>query len=188
MTKSEIRKVHKSLRKDLTEAEIEDFSLEIANQLLGLPIWNYQYYHLFLSIIEQKEVNTDYILNILAGKDKHVILSKSNFSTLEMSHFLLTDATTLKKNKWHIPEPVDGISISTEKIEVVFIPLLAFDNNGNRIGYGKGFYDTFLKTCKAKTIKIGLSFFEATEKISDVFKHDIKLDYCITPKRIYSFV
>jgi 5-formyltetrahydrofolate cyclo-ligase len=56
------------------------------------------------------------------------------------------------------------------------------------VGYGKGFYDKFLLNCKPETIKIGLSFFEAEETIGDVFENDVKLDYCITPKKVYAFL
>ncbi|WP_040246971.1 5-formyltetrahydrofolate cyclo-ligase [Psychroserpens mesophilus] len=187
MTKAELRRTYKVLRQQLSENQVEDLSLSIANQLLTLPIWNFNFYHIFLSITEQKEVNTDYILNILSGKDKHIVISKSNFSTLEMSHFLLADNTVIKKNALHIPEPIDGISIGSNQIEVVFIPLLAFDKSGHRVGYGKGFYDNFLKDCNPETLKIGLSFFEAEEEITDVFEGDIQLDYCVTPEEIYSF-
>jgi len=187
MTKAELRKSHKLLRKHLSENQVEDLSLKIANQLLTLPIWDYQFYHTFLSIIEHKEVNTDFILNILSGKDKHIIISKSDFSTLEMSHYLLTDSTTIKKNEWNIPEPLDGIPIDSKQIDVVFIPLLAFDQAGNRVGYGKGFYDKFLTNCKPEILKIGLSFFEAETIISDVFENDVNLDYCVTPQHIYNF-
>ena len=91
------------------------------------------------------------------------------------------------QNEWNIPEPINGISISTEQIDVVFIPLLAYDKTGNRVGYGKGFYDKFLAKCKPETIKIGLSFFESVESIIDVFEEDIRLDYCVTPKLIYKY-
>lgn len=187
MTKSDLRKKYKSLRKELSTTQINDFSISIANQLLKLPIWNFYFYHIFLAIEAQKEVNTDYILNILSGKDKHIVISKSNFETGEMINFLLTDSTIIKKNPYNIPEPVDGIEISNDKIEVVFIPLLAFDKKGNRVGYGKGFYDRFLATCKPETIKIGLSFFEAEAEITDVFESDVRLDYCVTSIGVYSF-
>jgi len=187
MTKSELRKTYKTLRNNLSDYDIDIFSLSIANRLLKLPIWEHSFYHIFLSIEEQKEINTDYILNILSGKDKNILISKSDFNTGEMLHFLLTDNTVIKKNKYNIPEPIDGIEISNDKIEVVFIPLLAFDQNGNRVGYGKGFYDRFLANCQPKTTKIGLSFFEAETEITDVFKSDIKLDYCVTPTKIYKF-
>ncbi|MFV9549718.1 5-formyltetrahydrofolate cyclo-ligase [Algibacter sp. PT7-4] len=187
MTKTELRKTYKAKRKDLSENQIEDLSLAISNQLLKLPIWNFSFYHIFLSIVEHKEVNTDYILNILSGKDKNILISKSNFKTGGMTHFLLTDNTVIKKNAYNIPEPINGIEISNDKIEVVFIPLLAFDKKGNRVGYGKGFYDKFLSNCKPETIKIGLSFFEAENKITDTFDGDIALDYCVTANNVYKF-
>jgi 5-formyltetrahydrofolate cyclo-ligase len=187
MTKTELRQLYKQKRKTLSSEAIENGSLDISNQLLKLPIWNASFYHLFLSITEHKEINTDYILNILSGKDKNIIISKSDFESIKMTHYLLMDNTIIKKNKWNIPEPVDGIEIDTAKIEVVFVPLLAFDKQGHRIGYGKGFYDTFLFECAPETVKIGLSLFEAEDLIEGVFESDVALDYCVTPDHVYSF-
>ena len=187
MTKSDLRKAYKSLRSNLSDVVVDEFSLAIANNLLKLPIWEYSFYHIFLSIEEQKEVNTDYILNILSGKDKNIVISKSDFETGNMTHYLLTDNTKINKNRYNIPEPIDGIEISNHKIDVVFIPLLAFDKLGNRVGYGKGFYDKFLANCKTETLKIGLSFFEAEAEITNIFEKDVKLDYCVTPNQVYRF-
>lgn len=187
MKKVELRKKYKALRAQLTIDDIESLSLEIANELLQVPIWHHSFYHLFLTIEEQKEINTEYILNILAGMDKNIVISKSNFKTNTLENFLLTDNTTLIKSKYNIPEPINGIPIQNEKIEIIFVPLLAFDKKGNRVGYGKGFYDNFLKTCNEDTLKIGLSFFEAEDLIEDTREDDIKLDYCVTPTRLYQF-
>ena len=187
MTKKELRIKYKALRNQLSEEDLEEMSLAIANKVLTLPVWEKSYFHIFLPIIEQNEVDTEFILHLLSGKDKEIIISKSDFETREMTHFLLTDNTKIKKNEYNIPEPVDGIEVSTKKIDVVFVPLLAFDKSGHRVGYGKGFYDRFLKACKPETIKIGLSFFEAEEKIEDVFENDVKLDYCVTPNKVYEF-
>ena len=187
MDKKELRKKYKTLRKNLSEDTIEEWSLKIANQLIRLDIWQHSFYHLFLPIESQKEINTEYILQILAGKDKNIVLSKSDFSTREMTHFLLTDNTTIKKNSYDIPEPIDGLEVPVFKIDVVFVPLLAFDENGNRVGYGKGFYDKFLAECKPEILKIGLSFFESEKVISDVLNTDIQLDLCITPTKVYNF-
>ena len=187
MLKKELRQKYKALRSQLSENDLEEMSLSIANKVLTLPIWEKSYFHIFLSITEHKEINTENILHLLSGKDKNIIISKSDFATREMTHFLLTDNTKIKKNQYNIPEPVDGIEVPTHKIEVVFVPLLAFDKSGHRAGYGKGFYDNFLKECKSETIKIGLSFFEAEEKIEDVFDGDVKLDYCVTPNEVYEF-
>ena len=187
MIKKELRLKYKTLRKQLSENELEEMSLAIANKLLKLPIWEKNYFHVFLPITEHHEVNTEFILHILSGKDKEIIISKSDFESRKMTHFLLTDNTKIKKNEYNIPEPVDGIEVPAHKIDVIFVPLLAFDKKGHRVGYGKGFYDHFLSDCKPVTIKIGLSFFEAEESITDIFESDIQLDFCVTPNSIYSF-
>jgi 5-formyltetrahydrofolate cyclo-ligase len=194
MDKKALRSKYKVLRQSLTQEEIEDKSLAIANQLLRMDavpslrlVWDKLYYHLFLTIEEQKEINTEYILQILAGKDKEIVISKCDFATLGMTHFLLTDNTKIKKNSYNVPEPVDGLEVPDAKIDVVFVPLLAYDKQGNRVGYGKGFYDNFLSKCKPETIKIGLSFFPPEEKIEDVSANDVKLDFCVTPEGVICF-
>ena len=187
MNKKELRAEYKALRQELSPDDIDDKSLAIANIMLQLDVWEKTYFHLFLTIEEQKEIETEFILQILAGYDKEIVVAKSNFETLEMTNYLLTDNTKFQKNEHNIYEPVDGIEVPTAKIEVVFVPLLAYDKMGNRVGYGKGFYDSFLSKCNEDVIKIGLSFFEPEETIDDVSPTDIRLDYCVTPKTIHSF-
>lgn len=187
MKKSEIRSEYKALRKELSQNQLDEMSLVIANKLITLPIWDKTYFHIFLPITEHNEVNTEFILHLLSGKDKEIIVSKSDFESRNMTHFLLTDNTKIIKNEYNIPEPVDGIEVPSIKIEVVFVPLLAFDKKGHRVGYGKGFYDKFLSECKPGTVKIGLSCFEAEELIEDIFEGDVLLDYCVTPNKVYFF-
>ena len=79
--KKELRLKSKTLRNALSENEIEEMSLAVANKILTLPIWEKTYFHIFLPIIEQKEVNTEFILHLLSGKDKEIIVSKADFET-----------------------------------------------------------------------------------------------------------
>lgn len=187
MNKSELRTKYKTLRKELTFDEIMNDSLAIANHCLYLPIWEKTYFHLFLPIESQKEINTEFLLQVLAGRDKEIVISKTNFETHEMTHYLLTDNTKIKTNDYGIPEPVDGLEVPVHKIDVVFVPLLAFDKKGNRVGYGKGFYDQFLGECKEEVIKIGLSYFDPEEVIDDMQETDIRLNYCVTPFGVIEF-
>lgn len=187
MLKKELRKLYKEKRDLLSVEEIDSMSLAIANNTLKLPIWELTYFHLFLTIEEQQEVQTEYLLHVLHARDKEVVISKSDFSNNTMVNYLLTDNTRIKKNKYNIPEPVDGIVVPENKIDVVFIPLLAYDTKGNRVGYGRGFYDNLLTKTKNTCIKIGLSFFEPEPIITDVYDGDMPLDYCVTPETIYSF-
>jgi len=186
MLKHELRKKYKDLRENLNSSDISNYSILLANHVLQIPVWDFFYFHIFLSIEENKEVDTLPIITLLQGKDKNIVVPKVNGENT-MENYLLTDNTAFKKNRWHIPEPVDGIKIPESQIEVVFLPLLAFDKKGNRVGYGKGFYDTFLNKCKKETLKIGLSFFEVGDNIDDTNENDIPLDYCATPKRVYKF-
>ncbi|MDL5512985.1 5-formyltetrahydrofolate cyclo-ligase [Arenibacter sp. M-2] len=186
MLKKDLRLIYSERRKNLTSQIVSDSSLLIANQLLQLPIWSYSYYHLFLSITKKMEVDTSFIMSILQGKDKNILLPKM-LDDQNLVNYLLTDSTPIKKNSWNIPEPVDGIEVSPEKIDVVFLPLMAFDEEGHRVGYGKGFYDVLLNKCRPDVIKVGLSFFKAEKKIEDIDKHDVPMNFCVTPDRIYSF-
>ena len=186
MNKSHFRKKYKALRASLSEEEIEDSSLHISNLTLELPIWDHTVFHLFMPMVSKKEVNTEYILHILQGRDKTVLIPKSNFESGEMKHILLQDNTAFITSSYGIVEPVDGISMVPDQIDVVFVPLLAFGSNGHRIGYGKGFYDRFLAQCSPKCLFIGLSFFES-EELQDISLVDVPLHFCITPKKIYTF-
>tara|TARA_A100000171_G_scaffold53027_1_gene75543 strand:+ start:23441 stop:24001 length:561 start_codon:yes stop_codon:yes gene_type:complete len=186
MEKAELRKKYLKLRQSLSETEVDDLSIKIANKALQLPIWDKTYYHIFLAISEKKEVNTEFLLHILQGKDKSICIPKADFTTYEMQHILLQENTPIKVSEYGIPEPVEGITISPSKFDVVFVPLLAFDTFGNRVGYGKGFYDRFLAQCRPDCIKIGLSFFSAEEKILNE-NIDFPLNSSITPQKIYTF-
>lgn len=187
MDKSQIRKQYKILREGLSKTQIEDRSISIANRCLELPIWNKQIMHIFLSIENQKEVDTSFLRTLLQGKDKEIVIPKI-IDSERLQHFLLTDHTLFKKNSLGIPEPVSGIEIKPSLIDVVFIPLLSFDYKGNRVGYGKGYYDRFLLNCKEECLKIGLSFFEEEQCDFDVEDTDISLDFCVTPKQVYQYV
>jgi len=185
--KAALRKKYRDLRQSLSQKERESRSLEIANQSLKLDIWNFEYYHIFLPIEKQLEVDTQYLLSVLQGMDKNIVVSKSDFVSYKMTNYLLTDSTRIALNGYGIPEPVGGIEIPHEKIEVVFVPLLAYDTKGNRVGYGKGFYDRFLVKCSKEVVRIGLSFFEPETNILPTKYTDISMNYCISSKKIHIF-
>ena len=187
MDKKELRHKYRVMRSNLSLQEVDEMSLAIANSLLRLPVWGHTYYHLFLTIEEQREVHTENILHILSGKDKEIVISRSDFGDFSMKHFLLTDNTRLVRNTYGIPEPLNGLEVPPNMLDVVFVPMLAFDIYGNRAGYGKGFYDRFLAQCRPDVLKIGLSFFEAEEKTLPNNPTDIPLDLCVTPNRVYQF-
>lgn len=185
MDKATIREIYKNRRNELSKESIEEMSMAIANQALKMPIWDKSFYHIFLSIRGKKEINTEYLLHILQGKDKNICVPVMRKNS-QLEHILLQDNTRIRLASFGVPEPEDGIAIPTEKMQVIFVPLLAYDKNGNRTGYGKGFYDRFLSQTQKDSLFIGLSFFDPEEEIpADAL--DIPLDYCITPTKVYSF-
>lgn len=186
MQKKALRLTYNRLRNSLTPEEREEKSLAIANRCLQLPIWGARVFHLFLSIPEKNEVDTSFLLTALQGMDKDVVIPRvAGGGTLR--HYLLTDSTLIKQNEWGIPEPQGGMEVAPEQIEVVFVPLLAFDRQGYRVGYGGGYYDRFLAACRNGVRTVGLSFFEPVERIDDLQSFDVPLDFCITPRETYSF-
>ena len=186
MLKSELREIYRSKRAKFSREHLLAKSLEISNQLLLLPLWDYSYFHLFLNDEHSAEVDTTPILTLLQGRDKNIVVPRVK-EPRDLEHFLLTDNTRLNTNRWGIPEPVEGIPIDPKKLDVVFIPLLVYDNQGNRLGYGKGFYDNFLKQCRPDCLKVGLSFFPPEKQHWPVEAHDVRLDFCVSPDKIYPF-
>ena len=91
------------------------------------------------------------------------------------------------ENNWGILEPQGGRIVSPMEFDLVLVPLLCFDQNGYRVGYGKGFYDRFFPRCKENVWKIGFSFFDPVVKIEDIDQFDVPLNHCITPSGIYEF-
>ena len=187
MTKAQIRAKYKLLRMLLSENDIREKSISIAEIVRGLNIWDKHFFHVFMPIEKLKEVDTNYLIKFLQSKGKSIVVSKSDFNTLKMSHYLLEDDTVFSKNKFNIPEPIDANIIDIDKIEVVFVPLLAFDKQGHRIGYGKGFYDRFLSKCNLNCVFIGLSFFEAEEDFVEIHDNDFKLHFCLLPEKAVRF-
>jgi 5-formyltetrahydrofolate cyclo-ligase len=151
----------------------------------------FQTLHTFLPQLNSREVHTFYIIELLrvAFPAIRIVAPYVIPGTREMEHFLLTSDTHLVVNQWRIPEPdpLTAEKISLEAIDIVLVPLLAFDRKGYRVGYGGGYYDRFLTLVRPDTVKIGLSLFEPVAEISDIDEYDIPLDICITPDRFYHF-
>ena len=184
MNKKALRTLYKQKRATIPAEQQAQLSQQIAEQTLRLPIWDKQVFHSFLSIPSFGEVDTEPIIRLLQERGKTLVVSRTVMEAVRMEHFRYDPSQIQADNKWHIPEPQGGIPVKSEEIEVVFAPLLAYDTKGNRVGYGKGFYDNFLAECKSETLKVGLSFFPAEPHIEDVREGDIPLDYVVTPDGI----
>ena len=186
MYKRKIREIFISRRNLINSKILEDSSIQIANQSLKLKIWHFTNYHIFFPIEKNNEVNTKHIIQIIQGKDKNVIVPKIK-DNINLKNYLLTDSTLFVKNSYGISEPQSGIEVNPIDFDLIFIPLIAFDQMGYRVGYGKGYYDKMLSQCSKNALKVGLSLFDPINKIQDISTYDVRMDYCITPDQIYKF-
>ena len=183
--KTFLRSHYKKKRLSLTKQEVDHLSQRVCEQLDKLSIWRLKHYHIFISISKYNELDTSSIINKLKSEKKIIIVPK--ISNNELVHVAIDDETEFSLNEYGIKEPNDGNHFIIENLDIIFIPLLAFDIEGHRVGYGKGYYDRFLKLTNNSTLKIGLSFFDPINKILDIDDNDVKLDYCVTPKQVHKF-
>ena len=189
MKKVEARSFFKKQRIALStyQVNVAQDMLLIRFQEMKLPYLNIV--HSFLPIYAHNEPDPSPLLDWLRFTDPgiQVVYPRINEADFSMQHILQEDETSFSVNQYGIPEPVGGQVIDAEDIDLVFLPMLGFDKLGNRVGYGKGYYDRFLAKCKEDVIKIGLSFLSPIESIEDVDFFDKKLDFCITPESVYAF-
>ena len=186
--KQTIRKIFLQKRAELSSpdfAKLNEFVQEKTQSLL-LEI-KPKVVHLFLPIPSKKELITLPIAKFCWKQDIQTVVPVCDFATGQMTSIEFTSATELQQSNYGIPEPVYGVEIHPEKIDLVLTPLLAFDELGHRVGYGKGFYDDFFRSCKPDVHKVGLSLFDPIEKINDIFEGDVPLTHAITPSQTYLF-
>ena len=189
MTKAELRTLYKQRRIDLSKEDLQKLNSSLLNQLKAIDWSKFTYLHVFLSIEKFNEPDTLGFIKWIRSEYAHIklVLSKSDFSTGSMTNYLFDSSIRLELNEWGIPEPVEGIVIEDKVIDAVIVPLLVVDKFGNRVGYGKGFYDRFLQKCKTDITTFGLSFFDLVSPIDDVDVWDQKLNFCVTPNEVYHF-
>lgn len=186
--KKKARQLYKEKRLLLTSDQVNEYSFKIYEQWLNSSWDRFTHYHIFLSIQSMKEVNTQYFINYLLNTHRQYLYCPA-IEGKHLVHYKLDKHTQLKSNSKNILEPVNNEKLSKEeinKIECVFVPMIIGDTEGNRVGYGGGYYDKFLAEIP-QAIKIGLCFFPPIDKIEDVSSDDVALNVLLTPDRIYKF-
>ena len=189
MLKQEIRTSFRKRRDAISFSDRMkwDDLLLIQFQTLDLPF--VEYVLSFYPIEEYKEINTFIITDYLHFKNPnlHICYPKTNMENNSMNAIVCYPDSIFETNGWNIPEPIGDEIASPSQLNIVLVPMLAFDVNGTRVGYGKGYYDRYLKECRKDCMKIGLSYFEPVDVIDDRDEFDVPLDLCITPQRTYVF-
>ena len=141
------------------------------------------YLHLFIPIEKFSEVDTRPIVARIRREHPNVTTAvpRVDFEAGEITSLRYGSDTQVVRNVWNIDEPTHDDFVETELIDMVLVPGLAFDRSGHRVGYGKGFYDRFLATCRDDCVKVGLSYFEPVDHIEDSYAGDVAVDFVLTP-------
>jgi 5-formyltetrahydrofolate cyclo-ligase len=189
MIKNTVRKEFLQRRMDILEEELQQQTALMGFQFRKLALPPVKYLLSYYPVVSRREFDVSVCEDILKERNPmmRVTWPKIHVDTLDMEAGLVEKDGLFIKNRFNILEPISGAIVLPQQLDVVFVPLLAFDTRGFRVGYGKGYYDKYLARCRTNTIKIGFSFFEAVEYIEDIDDFDVPLNYCITPHRIYEF-
>lgn len=186
MTKLEIRKLYLEKRKTLSRDEVLILSEKIFENFISyfIPVSG-QKIHIFIPIEKFNEVDTKVFIDYFFRNNIRVFVPK--IVDTKLISVEIFDDTEFEINKWNIVEPVSNEDSKIVDFDYVITPLLYCDKKGNRVGYGKGFYDDFFKTLCSKTKKIGVNYYNPDLEIDDVWENDISLAYLVTPTEVLSF-
>ena len=189
MTKKEIRSVFKEKRQELSTKEMLRLDDLLLIQFQHWPLAEIQTLLSYWPIKGKVEINTGIMAAYLSFRIPNLQIAYPVMDIKDhvLKPVIVNEFTEYETNGFGIAEPVTGEMLEPEDIDAVFVPLLAFDKKGYRVGYGKGFYDRFLTTCREDVIKIGFSYFEPVEAIKDINEFDVPLNVCITPNKLYEF-
>ena len=189
MTKNELRIIYKEKRRKLSLQNIDKYNDLILIHFQKLKLPPVHCVHTYLASLKLVEVETSNLVRYLQFKNPELKIAVpvvDNHSN-SLYHYQYQENIQLVPNEFGIDEPQDGKRIEPEEIDVVFVPLLAVDKKGFRVGYGKGFYDKFLAACRLDVIAIGLSYFDPVDEITDINEYDLPLNYCVTPAALIQF-
>jgi 5-formyltetrahydrofolate cyclo-ligase len=190
MTKSALRKIFREKRQKLSAQEYQHLNELLCGIFVrGIDLTRVTLLHTFLPLTHNHEPDTWPMINHIRQQRSHIQIAVPRISLdgQLLETVVLEPGSKLQPNRWGIPEPVDGLLIDPQELDVVLVPLLAFDRLGNRVGYGKGFYDNFLPRCRPDCGRIGVSFFDPVDEISDTDAYDQKLTAAITPQELIVF-
>lgn len=187
MFKHDARQLYLQKRQALSTQELNELSDNINTRFQKFLPVHVKRVHIYLPIKSKNEIDTWLIINKLWQRKIEVVVPVMHPTEIKMSSVNLNKKTQINDNKWNVPEAINAAEDEDQSINAVVTPLLAYDRIGNRVGYGKGYYDKFLASLNHKVLKIGLSYFPPIDKITDSSPLDVPLDFCITPDEIIKF-
>ena len=185
MTKNIIRLNNKKIRLKYSKSYVEEESYAVCKNLIKnlLPLLysKNNIYALYLPI--NNEIDTKFIASYLKNNNSTICYPKIINNRMAFLQENITTEFSYNKNFSKLLEPMSGNIIIPN---IIITPLLAFDQDLNRIGYGQGYYDKYFKKLKNNFIAIGLAYEnQKTKKSINFSSNDQKLNYVVTKSAIY---
>ncbi len=184
MNKSEYRKYYKNIRNNIRLEDANKKSDLIFKFLSACEEFR-NAKTVFLYMSYNNEVLTDRVISYLQSNDAIILIPWCNTEDETMQAVVFDKNSTFEKNTYGIDE-ITNPQIYNGDIDVTIVPGIAFDRCGNRIGYGKGYYDKFFESISS--YKIGLCYSDTL--IDDVIpsnENDITMDCIITDREVLKF-
>ena len=181
--KKSLRAAYQALLEQMPKVEARRRSAVICSTALALPVLQNKKVIAAYSSFGHEVVTQPLLANLLAAGFV-LTLPVVDQQNQKMEFRRVDSLETLTPGVYGILEPHTGQLCSPEEIELLFIPGLAFDRQGNRLGRGGGYYDRYLPTVKPNAVKIGLAFQLQIADALPVDPHDIKVDAVITEQGI----
>ena len=181
--KDDVRKDLINLRKNLSKNEVLEKSNKIKNRIFNMKEYKKSSTILFYVSYDNEVYTHDMIKDSIKNK-KNVVVPITDKKNKILILSKLESWDELVNGAYNILEPkIEKIKeISIDNLDLIIVPGIGFDENGNRIGHGKGYYDNLLRKSISQTI--GLAFEFQIIKNIPIEKHDIPLDKIVTEKRI----
>lgn len=177
MEKYEIRKKIKAMKSMLLESE----KISEADQVFARLEQTAAFImatHILMYHSLPDELSTRDFLRKWSGMKKFY-LPRVNGVNLDILPY---EESRLELGAFHIEEPTGNDNIDPDMLELIVVPAVAYDRNGNRLGRGKGFYDRLLSSTKAT--KVGIAYeFQIVDEVP-VEEHDVPMDIIISPSAI----
>jgi len=194
LTKTALRRAALAQRQALPSTEIAQRSQQLADQLFAhFPVAQWRWLHVFLPLVRKHEPDTWPLIHRIWAGEIPVRLAAPVVQPdgISLKHYELTPTTRLLTDRWGIPEPAadPATEVAPAQLDAVLVPLLACDQQGQRVGYGGGFYDRFLAACRPGTLFIGLNVLddEPVPALADVLPTDVPLHACLAPSQVWNF-
>lgn len=175
MNKKILRGKYLKIRKNINIKDKEKYANEIFKQIINLQ--EYKECRLVLTYVSlNDEVDTIKLIEYSLKNGKKVAVPKCEANNINFYYIRTLDE--LKKGGFGLLEPENKNVVTDFENSICIVPGVCFDKEGNRVGYGKGYYDRFLENYKE--LKIGITYKKCICEKIDTNKYDIRMDKIIS--------